>query len=206
MNLQRLKAAEAFFLKQYPGGFLHPEMVALGKKHKMDKMVDFAQEAFAKRAFRDTTTLLENIVATVSRSSMISLFEKPKFRDAVRAMDSKAVNQLTGGLKDLLHGNQERGLNHMVSALAPFKLAKWSLVTIIPNYYAPNDEVFVKPTTAKGVIEFFQLEGLHYTPTPNWPFYTAYREAIHTMRTAVHDELAPSNAAFSGFLMMSMKP
>ena len=34
MNLERLKRAEEFFLTRYPGGFSHPEMVAIGKKTK----------------------------------------------------------------------------------------------------------------------------------------------------------------------------
>ena len=37
MNVKKLKQAEKAFFKQYPGGFTHPEMVALGKKHKMEK-------------------------------------------------------------------------------------------------------------------------------------------------------------------------
>jgi hypothetical protein len=46
MNLKKLLQAEAAFFMRYPGGFNHPEMEALGKKHKMDKMITLTQEGF----------------------------------------------------------------------------------------------------------------------------------------------------------------
>ena len=91
----------------------------------------------------------------------------------------------------------------MTEALAPWKLAIWSLLTVIPNYYRPTQEVFVKPTTAKGVIDYFELKGLDYSPRPSWAFYKGFREAVDTMKPLVDPSLSPSNAAFLGFLMMS---
>ena len=48
------------------------------------------------------------------------------------------------------------------------KLAKWSLITICPVYFRPQQEVFVKPTTVKGVIAHFELDELQYRPQPYW--------------------------------------
>jgi hypothetical protein len=93
----------------------------------------------------------------------------------------------------------------MVDLLLGEKLAKWSLVTAVPYYVHPDREVFVKPTTAKGVIATFELDVPPYRPCPSWDFYRAYREQILAMRALVHPDLAPNNAAFSGFLMMTMK-
>jgi hypothetical protein len=47
MNLKRLKQAEEDFFHQYPGGFDDPEMIEIRKKHKLDKMIEMAQDAFA---------------------------------------------------------------------------------------------------------------------------------------------------------------
>ena len=91
----------------------------------------------------------------------------------------------------------------MVTVLEPGRLAKWSLLTIIPNYYHPDQEVFVKPTTTKKVIQQLELEGLTYRPAPTWEFYETYRHQILALRDNVSPSLAPSNAAFCGFLMMS---
>jgi hypothetical protein len=39
MNIERLKEAENTFLNMYPEGFNDPEMVKVGKKHRMDNMI-----------------------------------------------------------------------------------------------------------------------------------------------------------------------
>lgn len=75
----------------------------------------------------------------------------------------------------------------------------------IPMSRSGQVEVFVKPTTAKCVIEFFELTSLQYKPTPTWAFYEEYRDIITEMKSKVDSCLAPSNAAFSGFLMMSLE-
>jgi hypothetical protein len=204
MNEKKLKRAEALFLQKYPEGFANPEMQALGKKHRVDKMVELSQELFTERKFNDIQEVAESMIKVVSRASMVSMFEKPKFRDYLRSLSTTELQPLTNGLKTFLHGSQQKGFEAMVKALRPAKLAKWSLITIIPNYYFPNDEVFVKPTTAKGVIKHFELEDLEYKPLPSWEFYQKYREEIKTMKAQVIDTLAPNNAAFCGFLMMSL--
>ena len=204
MNLTKLKQAEQHFLSRYPLGFRDPEMLVLAKRHKMDSLIDFAQQEFARARFKNPDAVVEAMTKLVSRSSMVSMFEKPKFRDYVRGLSGKGKSKLADGLRQFLHGDQEQGFESTVETLASARLAKWSLVTILPNYYAPDDEVFIKPTTAKGVIEQFELDGLTYSATPTWDFYRRYRASILAMRKKVARSLAPNNAAFCGFLMMSL--
>ena len=192
-------------MAEYPGGFGSPAMAAIGKKHNMSKMVEFTRASFAKRRFNDAEQIAEDMIKTVSRSSMVSMFEKPKFRDFVQRLDINEKHFLANALKRLLHGKQRTGFEALVELLLTEKLAKWSLVSIIPAYYAPDTEVFVKPTTAKGVIKHFEIENLEYKPRPSWEFYEGYRELINTSKQKVDASLSPSNAAFSGFLMMTMK-
>jgi len=49
-------------------------------------------------------------------------------------------------------------------------------LTVIPAYYYPNKEVFIKPTTVKNIIEIFELEGLQYKATPSYDFYKNIRK------------------------------
>ena len=135
---------------------------------------------------------------------MVSMFEKPKFRDFVGSLSGGDREFLVKSLGQILHGQQQAGFEAMVDLLQTDKLAKWSIMTIIPAYYAPTAEVFVKPTTAKNVIVHFDVEELIYKPLPSWAFYTGYRDLINNAKTQVDAGLSPSNAAFSGFLMMSM--
>jgi len=204
MNRDKLKQAEQDFFERYPEGFQDPEMVAIGKKHKMDKMIGLAQECFEEKCFENPQFIAENMVKVISRSSMVSMFEKPKFRDFIPSLSQKDLKTMTDGLHQFLYGDQEKGFDSMLDILLNGKLAKWSLITILPNYVHPTQEVFVKPTTTKKVIQCFELEDIHYRPAPSWGFYDKYRAYFLDMKSQVHTTLSPNNAAFGGFLMMSM--
>ena len=204
MNLDKLKRAEASFLQHYPGGFNDPEMIAIGKKHNVGRMTELSQELLDENSFSNVGSVLDSLIKIVGRSSMVSMFEKPKFRDYVNSLNTETRHTLAAGFQQFLHGDQEKGFNKVLEILVAGKLAKWSLMSICPLYYWPNDEVFVKPTTAKRVIEHLELDNLIYTPRPYWAFYTEFRAQILEMKQQVHPSLSPSNAAFTGFLMMSL--
>jgi len=205
LNSNKLKQAEAGFLSRYPGGFSDPEMVKIGKRHPMAKMTAMVHDCFSARARKNIGQYAEDMAKVVGRSSMVSMFEKPKFRDFVKRLAPGEQSFLVQAMHDLLHtDNKQDGFEALVELLKTEKLAKWSLISIIPAYYAPTTEVFVKPTTAKNIIQYFDVESLVYKPTPSWEFYTAYRDLINHAKTQVDSSLSPSNAAFSGFLMMAM--
>ncbi len=185
MNIEKLKLAEQAFLNRYPGGFSHHDMLAIGRKHKMDKMIELSQQSFAKKNFRDTFDIIDNMIKVVSRSSMVSVFEKPKFKDFANGLSPKDKNRLVAGLKQQLHGDERKGFEQIRDLLLMERLAKWSLISICPVYFRPQAEVFVKPTTAKGVIAYFELEDLHYRPQPYWEFYEKFRSTIQHMKTLV---------------------
>jgi hypothetical protein len=203
LDLQMLKQLEGDFLLRYPNGFNDPEMLAISKKHKMPKMVEMAQTCFKKRAFGNIHVTADNMVKMIGRSSMISMFEKPKFRDFVKNLGENDKAFLVKALYQMIHGKQALGFEAMVDILRTEKLAKWSLLTILPAYYAPHDEVFIKPTTAKAILAKFAITDLIYKPTPTWDFYQHYRQLMNEAKKNVAAELSPSNAAFSGFLMMT---
>jgi len=205
MNLKKLKELEKQFLKKYPDGFADPHFEPILKKHQPEKMRSLAEDFFGPAAFKNTALLTENLAKFVARSSMVSLFEKPKFRDFARSLSPADAKRLSAGLQKFLHSqDQAGGFDMMLQVLAKGKLAKWSLITCVGSYFKPQSEVFVKPTTAKGVIEMLELEKLTYHPKPNWDFYVEYREQIDAMKKKVAKSLSPSNAAFTGFLMIGM--
>lgn len=205
MNLDRLRQAEQSFLRRYPGGFYNPELVSTRvKKHRPDQMIALAQQAFSKDNFRDPDLIVQNMSKVISRSSIISVFEKPRFRDFVKALAPAEKDFLSSGLRELLHGNEQTGFEMVLDLLKHEKLAKWSLMTVCQTYFHHQRDVFIKPTTVKGVIKYFELENLEYRPTPTWAFYEAYRSQFMEMKCKVHPSLSPTNPAFSGFLWMSV--
>lgn len=206
MNLERLQRAEEAFLQRFPGGFENPEIVATRvRKHKPDQMIALARESFSRGNFKLPELIVRNMIKVISRSSIISVFEKPKFRDFADGLSPQEKGFLSDGMEQLLHGNEQTGFEMILDLLQNGKLAKWSLMTVCQTYYHPQRDVFVKPTTVKGVIEYFELENLQYRPTPSWAFYEAYRSAFYAMKSKVDRSLSPTNAAFSGFLWMTVR-
>jgi hypothetical protein len=204
MNLVKLKQAEEAFRGRYPGGFDNPEIIAIRtKKHNVDKMIALTQQSFSERNFKLSDLIVQNLVKVVSRSSVIARFEKPKFREFATSLFDEEKILLCDALRELLHGNEQLGFESFLDLLKSRKLAKWSLMTICQTYYRPQRDVLVKPNTVKGIIQYFELDDLHYKPTPTWEFYDAYRLTIHEMKSNVDVSLSPTNAAFSWFLLLS---
>lgn len=202
MRRDLLIAAQKEFLKLYPAGFANEEMQVHVKKHKIEHMQKFAQEAFNKGKFDNFDLVFENFVKVISRASVVSVFEKVKFRDFSKAMTMEQKLRIIDGLYDLLHGDKKAGFTRMKEVLLEDKIAKWPILTVIPYYYDTQGEIFIKPTTVKGVIKMFDLEGVVYNSKPNYEFYEAYKKEFLKMKEIVEPCVAPENGAFSGFLMM----
>jgi len=201
MNLQKLDLAKRYFLDLYPQGFDDPQMEEIRKKHKPEKMRDMALELFKKEAFQNPDKFLEDLQKLISRSSMVSVFEKPRFRDFTRGLNGDEKEIFTKGMKELLLGDREMGFQILLDILQYYKLGKWTLITICPYYFKPTEEVFIKPTTAKMAIQYFELEDLVYSPKPSFEFYEAYRARIKSMMERV--QLTDDFAAFGGFIMIT---
>jgi hypothetical protein len=205
VNIKKLREAEEAFKTRYPGGFSNPEMLAVAKKHKIDKMHELAKESFAARQFEDDAGIVEAIGSIVKKSSLVSVFEKVKFRDLLPVFNQSEKERLSQGLREFLHGDQELGFELMTGLLEEYKMAKWPILTVCPYYFRPNVEVLIKPTTVKGTIEYFELEGVKYSPRPNFEFYRGYRDQINQMKRALGLSDDSDNGAFCGFLMMAIE-
>ncbi len=205
MNYQKLKEAEAGFLQRYPDGFSDPEMEKVKKKHNVDKLTEFTQHNLSRANFNRPEFIAETLVKIVSRSSMVSMFEKPKFRDFVKSLNSHEKQALADAFEKRLYGRQkQRGFEEILGMLSHHKIARWSVISVVPFYFAPTKEAFVKPTTAKGILSYLEVEGLEYKPTPSWAFYTRYRSLLGDIKKQVAPSLSPNYAALTGFLMVSI--
>lgn len=204
MNVERLRQAELEFMIRYPGGFENEEMQEIAKRHRIDKISAKAKDLFAPDRFLFPEEIVASMTSLITKSSMVSIFEKPKFRDFVKLLRKDEKELLAKGLYEFLHGNQGFGFDLMVDVLSIGQMAKWTILTICPVYYAPDKEIFIKPTTTKFAISYFELEGLHYQPRPDYRFYAEYKKQLTEMKSRVSPLLSPNNPAFTGFLMNSM--
>lgn len=204
MNLDKLSELEREFLLHYPEGFNSPEMLEVGKKHKLQKHIDYIHKVCSKEYMNQGLSVYNDVMKVVTNSSMVSVFEKVKFRDFAKEIDDHDKHELMGSIFELIHGDEEEGFTRLVSLLTFYKLAKWPLVSVWLAYYDVNYQVFVKPTTVKKIIKYIELENITYSPKPSYEFYTKYRSYINELKTHVDKRLQVVNPAFSGFLMMTI--
>ena len=204
LNREKLREAEANFLQRYPGGFADPAMKAIKKKHNVDKLIDFTQESLTRVNCHRPDFVAETLLKIVSRSSMVSRFEKPRFRDFLDALGSDEKRALAYAVEQRLYGRKQQGFEDILGMLLHHRLAKWAIISVVPFYFSPRREAFVKPTTTKAILAQLQIENLHYNATPSWDFYKGFRKLIADIRKEVDPSLSPNNAALTGFLMMSL--
>lgn len=204
MNIDKLKEAEANFFAFYPKGFEDEGLLPIIKRHNTEGIGKIVRELFAPERFRNSDEICESFAKIVSKSTLVSLFEKPKVRDMIKQMSMYQRDMLSIALYELLHGKKARGVEMIVEVLALYTLAKWSIVTLIPYYYDREKNFFIKPTTTKDIIKFFEINGVIYKPRPTYAFYERYTSVLSDMRSHVNPMIGRDNAGFTGFLMMAM--
>jgi len=205
MNIRKLKEAEAFFLQRYPDGFQDDGLAQVRKSHNVDALAKFTQENLTRTTLGQPNKFAEVLLKIISRSSMVSRFEKPSFRQFIESLNTGDRARLADAFEMRLFGrNKQRGFDEIVDMLAYHKIARWSVVSAVPFYFAPTREAFVKPTTAKRIVQYLEVDDLHYHAKPDWAFYDGYRKLIEQVRKQVTQSLSPNNAALTGFLMTSM--
>ena len=206
MRIDKLFELQGDFFARFPDGFDDPEMVKIGKKHNVSRLSEQAQEMFAESKFGMPESIVQNMILLIKRSSMISMFDKPKFRDAVGSISPSERELLADGLYELLHGKKEQGFDQILEQLVALKLGRWSLISAVPYYFDMKENWFIKPNTTKSILKYFEMDKeLVYKPRPSYEFYRDYSQFLTDLRDEADPKLSPSNAAFTGFLMMSIR-
>lgn len=204
MNLQKLKELEEDFFEYYPKGFEDEEILKITKRFKSEKFTQEVHELFTKDNFAQAQIICDNFAKIVSKSPLISLFEKPKLKDAIKSMGLYQKDMLSIALYEMLYGDFKDGFEDLVEILASYNLAKWSLVTLIPYYFSRKEHFFIKPTTTKDIIKHLEITNLTYKPTPSYEFYAQYKKVLDELKANVDESLGFDNAGFTGFLKIAM--
>lgn len=205
MNLEKLKDVEAEFLFQYPSGFEDAKFFPTMKKFDPSKLEAFTKENLKKESFSSPNLVVDNFFKIIQKSVLVSLFDKLKFRDMLENLTSYEKDMLSIEIYELLHGNMKNGFDDLVEFLNEYNLAKWTIISVILYYNDRQKEYFIKPTTTKNVIKYFEIKDLVYKPRPSFEFYDAYKKVLNEMKKNVHKSLHPDNAAFTGFLRIGIE-
>ena len=205
MNIKKLKDIEEEFLFHYPNGFEDAKFFPTMKKFDPSKLEAFTKENLKKDNFSNPNFVVDAFFKIIQKSVLVSLFDKLKFRDMLENLTSYEKDMLSIELYELLHGNQKNGFDGIVEFLSQYNLAKWTIISVILYYNDRQKEYFIKPTTTKNVIKYFEIKDLVYKPTPSFEFYDSYKKVLNEMKKNVDKSLHPDNAAFTGFLRIAME-
>ncbi|WP_320033816.1 hypothetical protein [Halarcobacter sp.] len=204
-NIEKLKDLEAEFLESYPKGFEDEEILKIIKRFKSEKFEEEVRVLFDKSNFTNPDLVCTNFLKIVSKSPLISLFEKPKLRDAINQMGMYEKDMLSISIYDFLYGSKKNAIETMVEILSKYRLAKWTIITLIPYYFNRKKEYFIKPTTTKNILNYFETENLIYKPTPTFEFYKGYKKFLDSLKKEANKTLTKDNAGFTGFFKMSLE-
>ncbi|NQY25423.1 MAG: hypothetical protein HRT41_15485 [Campylobacteraceae bacterium] len=205
MNIAKLKDLEKEFLNRYPKGFRDENCFPKIRNFNPKKLEEFAKEALKKENFSNPNLLIEGFVKTIQKSVMVSLFDKIKLKNAISTLNSYEKDMLSIEIYELLYGNKKEGFEGLVEFLAQYKLAKWTIISLTPYCINRHKEYFIKPTTTKMVIKYFELKELIYTPKPSFEFYENYSKTLDEMKSKLHDSLTFDNVAFTSFLKVAIE-
>jgi hypothetical protein len=205
MNIEKLKDYEAEFLEQYPNGFDDRTFPSIMKTFNPLKLEEFAKEALKKENFQNPSLVVDGFLKVVCKSVFVSLFDKLKLKDMIASLNSYEKDMLSIEIYELLYGNKKDGFEGLVEFLEQYKLAKWTIISVVPYCMKRHQNYFIKPTTTKNIIKTFDLEDLIYKPKPSFEFYDKYSKALDLMKSSVDKSLSPDNVGFTAFLKVVME-
>lgn len=205
MNLEKLKELELEFLYRYPKGFEDAHFFPTMKKFKPEKLEEFAKVNLKKENFSNPNLVVEGFFKTIQKSVLVSLFDKLKLKDVIESLNSYEKDILSIEIYELMYGDKKEGFEGLVEFLSEYKLAKWTIISVVPYCINRQTEYFIKPTTTKNIIEYFELKDLIYKPKPSFEFYENYTKVLDEMKSNIDKTLTFDNVAFTGFLKVGIE-
>jgi len=203
MNIEKLKKLESEFLERHPDGFKSKEFVKITKKHNVGKHTEYINGILTEDYLNKGHQVFKDVAKVVLSSSLVSVFEKVRFRDFAADLTTAEKTRFVKGVSELLYGHEKSGFYMVYTLLKEHRLAKWPIITVFRVYAYPKKDVLMKPTVVKKVIAHLNLD-LKYESDPSYTLYRKYRTEINKMKKEVALSLRPNNLAFTGFLMMTI--
>jgi len=200
LNIEKLKDYEAEFLEQYPHGFDDTNFFPTMKSFNPLKLEEFAKEALKKENFDNPSLVVDGFFKVVQKSVFVSLFDKLKLKDMIASLNSYEKDMMSIEIYELLYGKKKEGFEGLVDFLSEYKLAKWTIISVVPYSINRHQNYFIKPTTTKNIIKTFELKDLIYKPKPSFEFYKEYTKALEKMKSSIDKSLSPDNVGFTAFL------
>ena len=192
------QAVEKFF-GYFPRGFQDPRFLGnetfKGERfYKWEAHKYFDQnlkgERFRQLLKTDLAALIKEVERCLGKVNVLHMTESAALRDGLR--DSGAAYVMLDALANLLEVSEisesvyQAYIDSVSRLPAPRgKVAKWTIVTIIPFLAQPDRHMFLKPEVTNNAADSLGFD-LNYRPEPNWLTY----RCLLRMSTIYRDKLA----------------
>lgn len=188
----------------YPNGFEDEKWKEGEKKYKVEKINSFVDNNISKKIFENyintnqTGKIIELIEKIISLSSVVSVFEKIAFRNFINEANNKIIDSFAILLNNMLYGKDfEENFDSFSDFLVSNKylgkntnIAKWTLVTSILAHIKRNEEVLIKPNTAKYISKILQ-KPFYYISVPNIITYNDYKKIVMEFKNELEKDFMP---------------
>ncbi|MCL2567536.1 MAG: hypothetical protein FWE18_05540 [Alphaproteobacteria bacterium] len=222
-----VKQVEHKFLILFPNGFIDENWLKLSKKHSSLKIDSLFQTVLNKEHMAEVVNLLKGgsslpksslaeiidaVIKAVNYSTTISMFEKFALRNY---LTSPSIHQeFIDVLYKFMYVDYQKyfaDFSHVLSktknSIENSNCAKWSIISFFLAFSNKNQHVFLKPTTAKRISAFFNMD-IAYQSYPNLETYEKFRDIIFKFKEnsvlAKDKELITAQAVI--FCALSMMP
>src|SRR5574344_430366 len=208
MNIEKLKECEERFFEYYKDGFEDEKLAKTVKLFNTQKFHTLTKNSFALENFSNIEQIAQDFFTILLKSPLISFYEGDLLKNALKNLTSYEKDMLSIYLKDILYAknedNKKDSFDELVELLASKNLAKWHIITLIPYYFSPNKNYFLKPSTTRNIIKYFELKDIKYNSKPSFEFYKNYTNNLLKMKNSVNPKLIDDNGRFTGFLRLAM--
>lgn len=193
MFAKQVQLVEDLFLEQYPGGFADELWLEGEKAYKPGKMTALINELLSKEELEltlesgDYQETIDNTLYLVRQSKVISVFEKLAFQNFVE--HHEIHEQFLDALYHFMYHYNEENFDTFITTLLTYrheknsKPTKWTVVSFFKAYQDPQNYIFVKPTTMKGIAKILDWD-IQYKSMPNYQTYQNILEMIRAFQAA----------------------
>ncbi|TLG72944.1 hypothetical protein [Culicoidibacter larvae] len=180
MFAKQVQLIENLFLEQYPDGFEDELWLAGEKSYKPEQMITNINQQLSKEELEltlesgDYQEAIDNTLHLVRQSKVISVFEKLAFQNFVEHQEIH--EQFLNALYNFMYDYNEENFDNFIMTLLSYrhernsKPTKWTVVSFFKAYQDPQNYIFVKPTTMKGIAKILDWD-IQYKSMPNYQTY-----------------------------------
>lgn len=151
-NYVGMDGAIARFLRVFPGGFRDAAYLAKERDYKVAASEFLRHELPVEAALDADASACAIVARAYGKTNLLSLFEQSRVREVLKGPDGPAFVRAAAALATGDHA----ALDTMAKALKPSGAATWPVLTYLPFLWAPNQQMFLKPTVT---VEFAERIG-----------------------------------------------